>query len=204
MKTCKVEGCNNKHKAKGYCAKHYWQIREYGEILDRTKYNSNEIVKYDEYAEIILYNKDCEEIARTMIDLDDVEKVKKYKWCLSHGYTLNRKNNTMLHRFLMNCPKDMVVDHINHNPLDNRKSNLRICTQQQNAMNQSINSKNTSGVTGVSYDKQKNKWQSYIGLNDKKINLGYYNTLEEAIEVRKQAEIKYFGEYRNKDNEDVG
>lgn len=200
MKKCKVEGCNCKHYAKGYCSKHYMQYKRHGEVPERTKYDPNKIIEYDDYAEIVLYNKDCEEVARTLIDLDDIDKVKDYKWSLlSNGYVAYKSKKIRLHRFITDCPDNMVVDHINHNPLDNRKCNLRICTQQENMMNQSINSKNTSGITGVVWNKQKNRWMAQIMCNKKNINLGLFNTKEEAIEARKQAELEYFGEYRNKD-----
>ena len=202
MKKCSVEGCNCDVHAKGYCNKHYRQYKKYGEILERTKYDPNEIVLYDDYAEIVLYDNNCEEVARALIDLEDINKVKDYKWCLSHGYVFNQKNNIRLHRLIMDCPEDMVVDHINRNRLDNRKSNLRICTIQQNSMNRDIQSNNTSGIVGVYWEKSRCKWCAQIMLNKKNIFLGYFNTKEEAIKVRKQAEIDLFGEYRNND-EDV-
>ena len=168
----------------------------------RTIYDPNEIVLYDDYAEVVLYNKDCEEIARTLIDSEDVDKVKQYKWSIkNNGYAVNNKNRLLLHRFVINCPDDKVVDHINHNPLDNRKSNLRICTQQQNRMNNRKQPNNTSGCAGVSFYKPYNKWRAYIQINSRQIFLGYFNTKEDAIEARKQAELEYFGEYRN-DNKD--
>lgn len=203
MKKCSVEGCNCKVHAKGYCNKHYRQYKRHGEILERTIYDSNEIIEYDDYAEVVLYNKQGEEVAKTLIDLEDIDKIKGYKWYLdNHGYTTNNKNNIRLHRFVMDCPEDMIVDHINHNTLDNRKSNLRICTQQQNCMNKSIQSNNNSGVVGVYWDKIRNKWCADIRFNRNRIFLGRFNTKKEAIEVRKQAEIDLFGEYRNND-EDV-
>ena len=198
MKICKVEGCNRKHVAKGYCDKHYRQVKKYGEV-HRTRFTPNEIIEYEDYAEVVLYNKQCEEVARALIDLEDVERVKNYKWGLisSTGYVSNSTNVSLLHRFIMNCPDDMVVDHINHNKLDNRKENLRICTQQQNNMNKKMKSNNTSGVVGVSWDKTHSKWIAHIGLNGKLINLGYYSTKKEAIKARQEAEIEHFGEYRN-------
>ena len=202
MKICKVEGCNGKHKAKGYCNKHYKQLLRHGKILERSHKDLNEIIEYEDYAEIVLYNKHNEEVARALIDLDDVDRVKNYKWSLTHEYVYNR-DKSRLHRYIMDCPEDMVVDHINHNPLDNRKSNLRICTQQQNSMNKSKHSNNISGVAGVSWKKDKHKWCARIIYNRKNIHIGYFDTLEEAIEARKQAEIEYFGEYRNQDEEDV-
>ena len=201
MKKCSVCGKECKQLRKGMCNRHYRQFMKYGEIK-LTIYDSNEIVEYEDYAEVILYNKQCEEVARALIDLEDIEKVKDIKWCLGrNGYVHNKKVG-FLHRLIMDCSEDMVVDHINHNILDNRKENLRICTHSQNSMNQSVSNRNTSGVKGVSYDKSRNKWLARITFNQKHINLGRFNTLEEAIEARKQAELEYFGEYRNKEDEE--
>ena len=78
MKTCSVEGCNNKVCAKGLCNKHYKQNRKFGYIPKRNRTDLNEIIEYDTYAEIILYNKQCEEIGRALIDLDDIEDRDSY------------------------------------------------------------------------------------------------------------------------------
>ena len=211
MKICKVCGREVKKYA-GYemCQKHYRQYKKYGKVLDnnsRTIYDPNEIVEYEDYAEIVLYNINCEEVARAIIDLDDIDKVKQYKWRMNdQRYVLTDIKGTSkkirLHRLIMDCIDDMVVDHINHNPLDNRKENLRICTQQQNNKNQKKKSNNTSGVIGVCWDKSRNKWAASIMYNHKNIHLGRFNTKEEAIEARKQAEIEYYGEYRNKQDEE--
>ena len=142
-------------------------------------------------------------MGRTLIDLEDIDKVKNLRWCLNgNGYVLHgtRKNKVFLHRLLTNCPDDMIVDHINRNPLDNRKNNLRIVNNQQNSMNKGAQKRNTSGHKGVSWDKSRNKWYTYITVNYKLINLGRFSILEDAIEARKKAEIKYFGEYRSKED----
>lgn len=167
----------------------------------RTIYDPNEIIEYKDYAEIVLYNKKCEEVTRALIDLDDIDKASQYKWSLNNkGYVRNTKNNLLLHRLIMDCPKDMEVDHINHDPLDNRKSNLRICTHQQNLMNKSLQRNSTSGIVGISWSETFSKWKAYIMVNNKYINLGLFSTKEEAIKAREYAEIEYFGEYR-KQNE---
>ena len=62
-------------------------------------------------------------------------------------------------------------------------------------------SANTSGHKGVSWDKSRNKWYAYITVNYKLINLGRFSILEDAIEARKKAEIKYFGEYRSREDD---
>lgn len=194
-KTCKVDGCNGKHQAKGYCNRHYKQFKRHGCILERTRNDANEIIEHDDYAEMILYNNKGEEVARTLIDLEYVDVVNDYKWRLNyHGYVVNDKVGK-LHRFLMNPGEDLVIDHINRNRLDNRICNLRACTLQENNMNKSIQCNNTSGIQGVSWDKNRNKWLVHITVNRKQIHLGYFNTIEEAAEARRQAEIEYFGEF---------
>lgn len=197
MQECKIEGCSNKIKANGYCTKHYTQIRKFGKVK-RTKFDPNEIILYDNYAELILYDGRGNERARALIDLDDVEKIKQYKWCYSIGYVGCDELKIRLHRFIMNSDKDAVVDHINGNKLDNRKCNLRICSQQQNTMNTCMHSNNTSGYKGVTWDKNRNKWIAQITVNYKNIHLGRYENIEDAIKARKEAEVKYFGEYRYK------
>lgn len=154
------------------------------------KYNDYEI--QEDY--VIMYTKKEEAF---IIDLDDFEKVRNVCWHMHKGYfcgTLNQKK-VWLHRYITNCPKDMVVDHINHDTSDNRKENLRICTSAQNAKNQSTHKNNTSGITGVRWVEKQGKWHSYIRVNYKRINLGYYTYFEDAVAARKQAEDLYFGDY---------
>lgn len=93
------------------------------------------------------------------------------------------------------CLDDMVVDHKDLNPLNNRKSNYRVCTFRENRMNHSRFKNNTSGYSGVTYRKEKNQWIARITVNYKRIFLGYFETKEEAIKARKRAERKYYGEY---------
>lgn len=194
-KKCSVEGCNNKYRCKGYCNRHYKQFRKHGRILDIIQHDSNEIIEYEDYAEIVLYGKDGNEVARTMIDLEYVDIVKDYKWYLTKdGYAYNSEVGR-LHRFLTKPTGDLVIDHINHNRLDNRVSNLRICTRQQNNFNTETRCDNSSGITGVYWVKRNNRWVAQITINGKLKHIGYYNTKEEAAEARRQAEIEYFGEF---------
>ena len=91
----------------------------------------------------------------------------------------------------------MVVDHINHNGLDNRKCNLRICTNQENICNCEIPKNNKSGCKGVYWAKDKHKWTVQVTVNNKTIYIGRYDNLEEAIMARKEASKKYYGEFAN-------
>lgn len=100
----------------------------------------------------------------------------------------------------MNASDIDIVDHIKHLPrqehkIDNRKSNLRFVTQQQNILNSCTQQNNTSGYTGVVYIKGTKKWQARIDINGTRKSLGCYYDINDAIEARKLAEIKYFKEY---------
>ena len=198
---CKVKGYTcSKIKAKGYCARHYNQMLKYGKISDRINGNINNITIKDEIAIIDLYDTIGNKIGETIIDAEDVELVKQYSWSLSKGrHTQYCKSNQVgpLYRLVMNAPKGMVVDHINHNGLDNRKSNLRICTNQENICNCEIPKNNKSGCKGVYWAKDKNKWTVQVTINNKTIYIGRYANLEEAIEARKEASKKYYNEFAN-------
>jgi hypothetical protein len=96
-----------------------------------------------------------------------------------------------LSRFLLGAKKGEYVDHINRNTLDNRRCNLRICTNGANLRNGKIRPNNKSGYTGVFHTKY-DTWTSFIIVNYKRIHLGSFKTFEEAVKVRKEAEVKYF------------
>jgi hypothetical protein len=83
------------------------------------------------------------------------------------------------------------IDHVNHKRDDNRWCNLRVVCRKTNSKNLSISKANCSGVTGVSWHTQRNKWRAYIMVNYKQVNLGLFKTKEEAIKARKEAEIRY-------------
>lgn len=135
-------------------------------------------------------------------DLEDYEKIKNYCWCECQGYIETKINNSSirLHRLLFEVSDKEVIDHINHDTLDNRKYNLRIATVSQNGMNQKLSTRNTSGEKGVSWHKRDKCWRAFITVNKKYIHLGSFNTKDEAILARRKAEEKYFGEYSYNDS----
>lgn len=145
----------------------------------------------------------------TLVDNEDYEELNKYNWQCEKSfkprlYTSyvrrnNSKNrlpkNVLMHRQIMDCPKNMVIDHINGNGLDNRKSNLRICTRGQNLANQRISRANTSGYRGVCWHKGCKKWASQIKTNNKQRCLGFYDNIIDAAIAYDNAALKYFGEF---------
>ena len=114
--------------------------------------------------------------------------------------SINKRHSSM-HRFVMERVLDRqlkqgeIVDHINGNSLDNRRSNLRLATHQQNIHNQRRNSRNTSGYKGVSYARRMNKWLAKIKINGKCKSLGYYVTPEEAFAAYCAAAKEAFGDF---------
>ncbi len=103
----------------------------------------------------------------------------------------------LLHRFLVDAPPDKVVDHIDGDDYNNRKSNLRICTNTENIRNQKLSKLNKSGHKGVYWNHElvTPKWRANIKVNKKTIHIGYYDNYEDACKAREEAEIEYFGEY---------
>ena len=131
-----------------------------------------------------------------LVDDDIYDFLMQWKWYLdSDGYAMRgEKGKTIrMHRAIMNAPAGMEVDHINHNKLDNRHANLRICTGQENKHNQ-IQPKGISQYRGIT-PTASGKWQAQIKVNGEKIRLGTYATEREAALVRDQAARKYHGEF---------
>lgn len=141
-----------------------------------------------------------------IVDDDDFEKVSQYKWQAvpdKSGIFYARRRQTIngkrvcirMHRFIISPNDYEVVDHINGNTLDNRKSNLRIATQQQNKFNcKKINAQ--SGFRGVQKtNKNGNTWRARIHYNGEWINLGSFNSPEEASRAYIEANRKFFGSF---------
>ena len=192
------------YKMYPYCETHYYRMKKYGDPNKRTAKDKNEIIEYDKFSEIILYDKQQNEIAKVKISNDMVDLVKSRKWYLnSNGYAMSYSFNehVLLHRFITSASSDVVVDHINRDKLDCRSENLRFCTSSNNSMNSSMKSNNTSGVIGVWLDTRFNPtWVAEIFADGKKISLGRSKYKSKAIKLRKDAEIKYFGEFTAKEN----
>ena len=111
------------------------------------------------------------------------------RYCVSYP----KGKSMFFHRFIL--PDSTQVDHVNHNGMDNRRSNIRSCTHAQNMMNRGLQANNKSGVTGVLWDKLTKKWRATIKIRGKNKYLGQFAEKSDAIACRKQAEENLFGEY---------
>jgi hypothetical protein len=191
---------NSKKYQMSLCKKHYYQLDYNNKITDirqpKPTLLCNEIILHNDYAEIILYDTYNYEKNRTVIDLEDIEKVNKLKWYSnSHNYVTSTTDKIALHKYLLNNYINLI-DHIDNNPLNNRKCNLRIANKSHNAFNViKLRTNNTSGITGVYYNKLINKWIAAITVNNETIILGSFYNIDDAKQIRKLAEKKYFGDY---------
>jgi hypothetical protein len=184
------------------CGKHYCQMHDRGIILPYTRKDRNEIVVYDNYAEIILKDDQYNESGRALISIDKLNMTKKHKWHLGGGgyaVALINEKTEQLHRYILNIKDDKFeVDHINRDRLDCQNDNLRVCSKLHNNFNNSIYKSNTSGYHGITWHKKLQKWRVRISVNNERISLGCYYSFDDALKVRLKAEEKYFGEFAPK------
>lgn len=143
-----------------------------------------------------------------IVDAADIEIVKKLYWNVVkqvNGKLYVRAHRPLwlqqkscfvtLHRYLLNFP-DSFIDHANGNPLDNRRSNIRLATRSENSINREF--KNKTGMRGVTHTNKAfpKPYQARITVNGKRLSLGYYHTPEEAAEAYKRAASEHHGEFK--------
>ena len=196
MEICKAEQCQNKpnQSGKGYCRRHYDQIRKYGHILnDIAKGNRNKYIIKEDYAELHILDKEGNTKTIALVDKEDVEKLKQYSFRNhNRGYlsTSIKGHTAYIHQIVYGkVAEGKEIDHINRNKLDNRKANLRECSHIDNMHNRKVSLHD--GVNKLKRLKSK----PYL-VRIKNHYLGYYATLEEAQKVRDEAEKLYYKEYR--------
>ena len=134
------------------------------------------------------------------IDTEDYDKIKDYCWSehiIRGGYhaleTREEDSNSTIRMHYLITGKNF--DHKDRNPLNNRKYNLRKSGECGNAQNHSLRKDNSTGVSGVNFDKRSGYYIARIQANNKRIKLGQFHSLEDAIIARLKAEIKYYGEF---------
>lgn len=142
-----------------------------------------------------------------LVDDEDYENLAKFKWHAGqYGKTwyakrlvwdskLKKGKITRMHHYVMPLREGLMVDHINGNGLDNRKSNLRLVTKAQNMMNAGRRRNTGKWGVGVAWHKQNSKWRAYITLSKRQISLGCFDNPEEAQRARREGEKKFFKEF---------
>ena len=171
------------------------QVVEENSVVDRTKEKQNKL-SYDRLVDILDYNKETGEFF-WKVRKGHVMAGSPAGFIHSKGYRIIKINHVQFyaHRLAWlyvhgEWPKDQI-DHINHIRSDNRMENLREATNQENHKNQSMRSDNKSGMTGVHWHNGRGKWAASVVSNKKRVNLGYFDKLEDAMLERKMANIKY-------------
>ena len=141
----------------------------------------------------------------TLVDDEDYDFLMQWKWSLvkgnrtlyaqrKTGFRHQKNKNIWMHRLILNVPDGKQTDHIDHNGLNNQKSNLRICNNSQNQINKRIIKKGKSKYTGVTF--VKNKYiVAQISVEHKHINLGYFKTEELAAKAYDEAANRMHGEF---------
>lgn len=143
-----------------------------------------------------------------LIDTEDLDRVNDYNWSIDgHGYVVRNRMDgedgnvpIRLHRFILGVNSSEVhVDHHDHDKKNNRKDNLRITNNQNNSRNKGYARSNT-GYIGVSYNKRDDNYQAHIKVDYKKIYLGTYKSLDDALIARLKAEKEHFKEFAPQKN----
>jgi hypothetical protein len=136
-----------------------------------------------------------------IVDAADFEWLSQHKWyyCVTAGgaYAARRckGTNLLMHRVIMQTPKGMVVDHINHNGVDNRRANMRNCTTRQNVWNSKPEKGGTSPYKGVCWSKAMRQWEATITVHGKRIYIGFFDDEIEAAHAYDRAARRHFGPY---------
>jgi len=134
-----------------------------------------------------------------LVDDDDFKYLNQWKWhCNTQNYAVreqslgkNKSKMIRMHRLINNTLEGFDTDHIDRNTLNNQRTNLRTVSHGKNMFNLKIAKNNKSGHRGISWHKETKKWRAYINLNRKQIYLGIYNSINQALLVRNDAEKKY-------------
>lgn len=140
-----------------------------------------------------------------LVDDEDYEYLNQWKWqayrskntwYAQRSYKINgRKKSVSMHRLLVSAKDDKLVDHINGDGLDNRKSNLRICTLTENNHNRRINKDNHSGYKGVYWHARDKRYIAQIKVNGKQIILGRFRDAVDAAKAYDKGAIRHHGSF---------
>lgn len=145
------------------------------------------------------------EIIEAIIDTVNLPLVENHTWRVIHYQNLGtfyvatwvriengKYKSVRLHRLILGAPEDLHVDHLNHNPLDNRRCNLRLVTKAENNQNRRTPKNNTSGERNVRWNSEMGKWTVAMSVNKKEMYFGLFEDKNEAIQIARQKRREYF------------
>jgi hypothetical protein len=144
-----------------------------------------------------------------MVDDDDFEWLNQWKWRVcwmpgSQNFIARSQlprgtgsRSLIMHRLILNAPPGVEVDHINHDTLDNRRGNIRLCSSSQNKMNRRAHKNSKSGLKGVHFEKERQCWRAEIKAYGKRIYLGRFKDVGSAAVAYDVAALRYHGKFAN-------
>lgn len=176
---CKVKGCQSLKYETGFCVRHYGQWKKHGKIFKRTRFTKNFVKNNGRESFIYLYNRQNRIVGKAIIDPSDINVV-DFKWCMSdQGYAMRIVDGKrqVMHHLILKPKKGFVVDHINHNRLDNRRVNLRYLTHQQNLLHRRKIPKY------FFWSDRKKRWRVQYEKFGKTIYCGVFKYKKDAVKV---------------------
>lgn len=189
--TCIIVNCDKPARAWKMCTRHYQQVRKHGSItsLEPSRFEPRPAIVDGHTARISLGINAKDGYA--IVDVADAW-LDKYAWYKNtYGYAATGGKNVLMHRLMTSAEPGFDVDHRDQDRLNNRRSNLRICTRAQNLLNKGKLSTNTTNFKGVCYDKQRRKFVATI--NGKYV--GRYDTAELAAVAYNAKAIELHGDF---------
>jgi hypothetical protein len=165
----------------------------------RNKYTRNEFIVNGDTSEMIVYSVKCEPVGKVIIDTEDIELLRPYKWYKNTAQYIQARvkdvGQVYLHRFIMGNDNPLKIDHINRNRFDNRKANLRFCTDIQNSMNKRGNLNGSSIYKGVCWHKDTRKWLANIMIHNKTQHIGLYELEKDAARAYDKKAKELYGQF---------
>ena len=134
-----------------------------------------------------------------LLDFDDAKRLSGFKFHINCGYVKFRPNGgystkTCVHRYILNAGPDEIVDHIDRNPLNNSRSNLRIATRSENTINSKKRLDNTLGFIGIA-QRPSGRWFAQVGIGNRRVRSATVNTMEEAAKLYDEIAAKLHGKF---------
>lgn len=207
MRICSTENCNNEVFTKEVCRKCYDKQKYQYVPKDvatgkRSTRTPNDYIIEGNICKIGCYNNKSELTGYAIIDVEDIEKCKPYKWRLLSRYVTgscgSKNPSVLLHYLVLNLKPEKTVSYIDHrdgNTWNNRKKNLRLCNNSENLCNRGKASNNVSGYKGVYASKHRRKWEAEIGKDNAKYHLGFFDDIVEAAKAYDKKALELHGKF---------
>lgn len=179
----KCDHCDKKPLAKNLCSRHYAQVRKRGSVyntyIDREPVAVDDTLEYRLPGGTVIVDKDFKHAGTVTMSTSGYAKI----------------GNRYLHRLIMAAKDGEYIDHVNRNPLDNRRANLRLANANENSTNQKASVNNKTGVRGIYQSPYNGKYVAQVQFEKRKYHVGTFESLEEASKARDKVAKKVQGDF---------